>query len=168
MGKQAVQAIDILKQSSKFESVLNKNIINSIEVVMKETVDVKGYFTLCCIKNGILKNLKYLMKFILWTISALTACVFLGRTSFYDSYGVVSDVIQNHLSEILYKITKDSSSDLQGYEEDKLKLQDQVSAVNKNKNVVFGQYKGTMFFIKFESNNIILIFTIFDNQLATV
>ena len=100
--------------------------------------------------------------------SSYSLCFFLGRTSFYDSYGVVSDVIQNHLSEILYKITKDSSSDLQGYEEDKLKLQDQVSAVNKNKNVVFGQYKGTMFFIKFESNNIILIFTIFDNQLATV
>ena len=42
LGKQAVQAIDILKQSSSFESTLNKNVVNSIEIVMKENVDVKG------------------------------------------------------------------------------------------------------------------------------
>ena len=68
-----------------------------------------------------------------------------GRTLFYDSYGVVSDVMQNHLSEILYKITKNSSTTLHDYEEDKLDLQDQVSAVNKNKHVVFSQYKGNSF-----------------------
>lgn len=77
-----------------------------------------------------------------------------GRTLFYDSYGVVSDVMQNHLSEILYKITKNSSTTLHDYEEDKLDLQDQVSAVNKNKHVVFSQYKDYIDQIAEESDKI--------------
>ena len=69
-----------------------------------------------------------------------------GRTSFYDKYGVVNDVIQNHLSEVLYKITKelhnDDDADGSTYDEEKVMLQKKVAAIDNRNDVVYGQYKG--------------------------
>ena len=45
MGKQAVQAIDILKNSEiQFERLLNREFVEKIEIIMKEYEDVKGTY----------------------------------------------------------------------------------------------------------------------------
>ena len=69
--------------------------------------------------------------------------IYSGRTSFYDKYGVIADVMNNHLSEILYLLTMDLPINIENTTEvdlNKLKLVKQIQTV-KNQDVVVGQYQ---------------------------
>ncbi|CAK8690628.1 unnamed protein product [Clavelina lepadiformis] len=111
LGKQTIQQIiPFRKANSEIEQILNNHHVERIEVVMKESIGVKG------------------------------------RTKFYDKYGVLSDVMQNHLSEILYLLTMDmpvydkNLSLSEQLKENKIKLLQQIQTL-KNEEVIVGQYK---------------------------
>lgn len=65
-----------------------------------------------------------------------------GRIDFYDQYGVVRDVMQNHLTELLALITMDLPVDItdqKSLEQKRLELLESVEKV-ESKNVLLGQY----------------------------
>ncbi|CAE1231326.1 H6PD [Acanthosepion pharaonis] len=71
-----------------------------------------------------------------------------GRTKFYNQVGVVRDMLQNHLTELLTLITMELPShlDAANYEEiqrKKIDLLEQVKPVD-SKNILFAQYKEYM------------------------
>ena len=71
-------------------------------------------------------------------------CFFAGRTNFYDKYGVIADVMQNHLSEILYLLTMELPMNLTMSNEtmkNKFNIVRQIKTLTE-KDIVMGQYQG--------------------------
>ncbi|XP_064635150.1 GDH/6PGL endoplasmic bifunctional protein-like [Lineus longissimus] len=82
--------------------------IDRVDIVMSETVDVKG------------------------------------RTLFYNEYGVIRDVMQNHLTELLVLIAMDLPNNLKNVTEihrKKLELLKDINVISPG-NVLVGQYEG--------------------------
>lgn len=66
-----------------------------------------------------------------------------GRTAFYDQYGVIRDVMQNHLTEMLALVAMELPAnvhDVIQFEANKLKVLEQLRPVS-NDSIVAGQYK---------------------------
>ncbi|XP_063070830.1 GDH/6PGL endoplasmic bifunctional protein [Engraulis encrasicolus] len=109
LGKQVVsQILPFRKQNSKFlQPIWNKNHIDRVDIVLKETLDAKG------------------------------------RISFYDQYGVIRDVIQNHLTEVLTLLTMSVPRNLTDcYEVDRNKQRVFASLHRLEKgSAVIGQYQ---------------------------
>lgn len=76
LGKPGVMAIETFRYANRknFEPLWNNKYIDRVDIVMKETEDVKG------------------------------------RTGFYDSYGVIRDVHQNHLTQIMILVGMELAS----------------------------------------------------------
>ncbi|KAG7493972.1 GDH/6PGL endoplasmic bifunctional protein [Solea senegalensis] len=77
-----------------------------------------------------------------------------GRMSFYDQYGVIRDVIQNHLTEVMMLLTMRLPSNLSSSEEvvqNKLRILDSLLPLGKNQ-VVIGQYQGYNSEVQLELN----------------
>lgn len=109
LGKQVVANIlPFRKENGKFlDSIWNKHHIERVEVVMKETLDVKG------------------------------------RIPFYDQYGVISDVLQNHLTEVMTLLTMRVPTNLSNSAEvlqNKLNIFTSLLPLGKNQAVI-GQYQ---------------------------
>jgi len=71
--------------------------------------------------------------------------MFLGRTGFYDEYGVICDVIQNHLSEILYLLAinlEGADTEVHGILNEKRYALLQHIYPLSAEDVLLGQYKG--------------------------
>lgn len=62
-----------------------------------------------------------------------------GRSSFFDRYGIIRDVFQNHLTEILARILMEASSD--NITRKKMDILSQLSSPTLNDSVL-GQYEG--------------------------
>lgn len=77
-------------------------------------------------------------------VCVLTCCfAFKGRIPFYDQYGVVRDVLQNHLTEVMTLLTMSLPMNLSSNEEvlrNKLQVFRSLLPVGKNQAVV-GQYQ---------------------------
>ncbi|XP_070697801.1 GDH/6PGL endoplasmic bifunctional protein [Pempheris klunzingeri] len=109
LGKQVVAKIlPFRKENSKFlDPIWNKHHIERVEIVLKETLDVKG------------------------------------RIPFYDQYGVVRDVLQNHLTEVMTLLTMKVPMNLSSGEEvlhNKLQIFRSMLPIGKNQ-AVMGQYQ---------------------------
>ncbi|KPP64167.1 hypothetical protein Z043_117521, partial [Scleropages formosus] len=109
LGKQVVsQILQFRKDNRKsLEPIWNKHHIERIEIVLKETLDVKG------------------------------------RIQFYDQYGVIRDVMQNHLTEVLALLTMTVPADLSGSQEilrRKLRLLSTLQQMDRV-SAVIGQYQ---------------------------
>ncbi|KAL4658491.1 hypothetical protein GN956_G2100 [Arapaima gigas] len=109
LGKQVVsQILQFRKDNQKsLEPIWNKHHIERIEIVLKETLDVKG------------------------------------RIQFYDQYGVIRDVLQNHLIEVLTLLTMTVPGNLSSSEEilrNKLHLFSALQQMERASTVV-GQYQ---------------------------
>ncbi|KAG8569087.1 hypothetical protein GDO81_014257 [Engystomops pustulosus] len=109
LGKQTVeQILPFRRRHQKFlDPIWNKQHVERVEIVMKETVDAKG------------------------------------RTSFYEEYGVIRDVIQNHLTEILTYVAMEVPRNLSNSDEvlrAKLELLDSLRAP-EHSSAVIGQYQ---------------------------
>ncbi|XP_059184717.1 GDH/6PGL endoplasmic bifunctional protein [Centropristis striata] len=109
LGKQVVANIlPFRTQNKKFlDPIWNKHHIERVEIVLKETLDVKG------------------------------------RIAFYDQYGVIRDVIQNHLTEIMTLLTSKLPMNLSSTEEvlrNKLDIFSSLLPVGRNQ-AVTGQYQ---------------------------
>ncbi|XP_061905463.1 GDH/6PGL endoplasmic bifunctional protein [Entelurus aequoreus] len=109
LGKQVVSKILPFRvENRKFlDPIWNKQHIERIEIVLKETLDVKG------------------------------------RIPFYDQYGVIRDVIQNHLTEVLTLLTMRLPANLSDSEEvlqNKLQVFSSLLPLGKNQ-AVTGQYQ---------------------------
>eukprot|EP00667_Euglena_gracilis_P002742 EG_transcript_2747 len=66
-----------------------------------------------------------------------------GRTAFYDQYGVIRDVMQNHLTEMLALVAMDlpaNPNDVEQFEAAKLAVLEKLRPVS-NDSIVAGQYK---------------------------
>ncbi|XP_072101125.1 GDH/6PGL endoplasmic bifunctional protein [Mobula birostris] len=66
-----------------------------------------------------------------------------GRTSFYEQYGVVCDVIQNHLTEILTLVTMETPANISDSEEihrNKMRVYGSLQKLSR-RNAVIGQYQ---------------------------
>ncbi|XP_030632000.1 GDH/6PGL endoplasmic bifunctional protein [Chanos chanos] len=66
-----------------------------------------------------------------------------GRIQFYDQYGVIRDVLQNHLTEVMTLLTMSVPADLDNSDEtlqNKLKLFSTLQRLNRN-SAVIGQYQ---------------------------
>ncbi|XP_058488109.1 GDH/6PGL endoplasmic bifunctional protein [Solea solea] len=77
-----------------------------------------------------------------------------GRMSFYDQYGVIRDVIQNHLTEVMMLLTMRLPSNLSSSEEvvqNKLRILDSLLPLGKNQAVI-GQYQGYNSEVQLELN----------------
>ena len=61
-----------------------------------------------------------------------------GRIKFYDKYGVISDVMENHLSQILYLITAELDGDL---DEQRVNVIRSLEPITKDI-IKLGQYTG--------------------------
>ncbi|KAM8867501.1 GDH/6PGL endoplasmic bifunctional protein isoform 1-T2 [Synchiropus picturatus] len=110
LGKQVVSKIlPFRAQNKKFlDPIWNKHHIERVEIVLKETLDVKG------------------------------------RISFYDKYGVIRDVLQNHLTEVMTLLTMRLPANLSSSKEvlqNKLQVFGSVLPLGKRQ-VVLGQYQG--------------------------
>ncbi|KAM9814067.1 GDH/6PGL endoplasmic bifunctional protein [Neosynchiropus ocellatus] len=110
LGKQAVSKIlPFRAQNKKFlDPIWNKHHIERVEIVLKETLDVKG------------------------------------RIPFYDKYGVIRDVLQNHLAEVMTLLTMRLPANLSSSTEvlqNKLRVFGSVLPLGKRQ-VVLGQYQG--------------------------
>ncbi|XP_054640466.1 GDH/6PGL endoplasmic bifunctional protein [Dunckerocampus dactyliophorus] len=109
LGKQVVSKILPFRvENRKFlDPIWNKHHIERIEIVLKETLDVKG------------------------------------RIPFYDQYGVIRDVIQNHLTEVMALLTMRLPANLSSSEEvlqKKLQIFSSLLPLGKNQ-AVTGQYQ---------------------------
>lgn len=110
LGKQVVSKILPFRIENKklLEPIWNKHHIERIEIVLKETLNVKG------------------------------------RIPFYDEYGVISDVLQNHLTEVMMLLTmnlpKNASSNLEVLN-NKLHIFRSLLPLGKDQAVI-GQYQG--------------------------
>ncbi|KAJ7306376.1 hypothetical protein JRQ81_009721 [Phrynocephalus forsythii] len=109
LGKQAVAHILPFREQNRqhLEPLWNRHHVERVEIVLKETVDVKN------------------------------------RTSFYEEYGVVRDILQNHLTEVLMFLAMELPENV-GNAEDVLrsKLQTFASLRGLEKNsAVMGQYE---------------------------
>ncbi|XP_028303669.1 GDH/6PGL endoplasmic bifunctional protein [Gouania willdenowi] len=109
LGKQAVSKILPFRLENKknLNPIWNKHHIERVEIVLKETLDVKG------------------------------------RIHFYDQYGVVRDVLQNHLTEVMMLLTMKLPKNISNAEEvnqNKLQILSSLLPLGKNQAVV-GQYQ---------------------------
>lgn len=109
LGKQVVAKILPFRiENKKFlDPIWNKHHIERVEIVLKETLDVKG------------------------------------RIPFYDQYGVVRDILQNHLTEVMTLLTTKLPVNLSSSEEilrNKLQIFRSLLPIGKNQAVV-GQYQ---------------------------
>ncbi|XP_059925068.1 GDH/6PGL endoplasmic bifunctional protein [Gadus macrocephalus] len=109
LGKQVVSNIlPFRKVNQKFlDPIWNRQHIERVEIVLKETLDVKG------------------------------------RIPFYDQYGVIRDVMQNHLTEIMTLLTMKVPQILSSSEEvlrNKLQIFSHLQPVG-TKQAVIGQYQ---------------------------
>ncbi|XP_019957188.2 GDH/6PGL endoplasmic bifunctional protein [Paralichthys olivaceus] len=109
LGKQVIAKILKFRiENKKFlDPIWNKHHIERVEIVMKETLDVKG------------------------------------RIPFYDQYGVIRDVIQNHLTEVMMLLTMKLPLNLTCTEEvveNKLQILSSLLPLGKNQAVI-GQYQ---------------------------
>ncbi|CAB1437862.1 unnamed protein product [Pleuronectes platessa] len=109
LGKQVIAKILPFRiQNKKFlDPIWNKHHIERVEIVMKETLDVRG------------------------------------RIPFYDQYGVIRDVIQNHLTEVMMLLTMRLPRNLTSSEEvveNKLRILSSLLPLGKNQAVI-GQYQ---------------------------
>ncbi|XP_029946787.1 GDH/6PGL endoplasmic bifunctional protein [Salarias fasciatus] len=109
LGKQVVSRILPFRKENKdsLDPIWNKHHIERIEIVLKETLDVKG------------------------------------RIPFYDQYGVIRDVLQNHLTEVLMLLTMTppvNVSSIQEVQQNKLEIFSSLLPLGKNQAVI-GQYQ---------------------------
>ncbi|XP_044072140.1 GDH/6PGL endoplasmic bifunctional protein [Siniperca chuatsi] len=109
LGKQVVANILPFRIKNKkfLDPIWNKHHIERVEIVLKETLNVKG------------------------------------RIPFYDQYGVVRDVLQNHLTEVMTLLTMRLPMNLSSSEEvlrNKLQIFSSLLPVGKNQAVI-GQYQ---------------------------
>ncbi|CAJ1050590.1 GDH/6PGL endoplasmic bifunctional protein [Xyrichtys novacula] len=109
LGKQVVAKILPFREENKkfLDPIWNKHHIERVEIVLKETLDVKG------------------------------------RIPFYDQYGVIRDVLQNHLTEVMTLMTMRLPVNLSSSEEvlqNKLRIFSSLLPVGKNQAVI-GQYQ---------------------------
>lgn len=109
LGKQVVAKILPFRVDNKkhLDPIWNRHHIERIEIVLKETLDVKG------------------------------------RISFYDQYGVIRDVIQNHLTEVMTLLTSripKNLSDTEEVQRNKLHVFRSLLPLGKSQAVV-GQYQ---------------------------
>ncbi|XP_075047786.1 GDH/6PGL endoplasmic bifunctional protein [Mixophyes fleayi] len=109
LGKQSVEQILPFRRRNQkhLGPIWNRQHVERVEIVMKETVDAKG------------------------------------RTSFYEEYGVIRDVIQNHLTEILTSIAMEVPQNLTSSDDvlrAKLELLDSLRPPEHN-SAVIGQYQ---------------------------
>ncbi|KAM4740492.1 GDH/6PGL endoplasmic bifunctional protein isoform 1-T3 [Anableps anableps] len=109
LGKQVVSKIlPFRKENRKFlDPIWNRHHIERIEVVLKETLDVKG------------------------------------RIAFYDEYGVIRDVLQNHLTEVMTLLTMKLPANVSNSGEvlrNKLEVLGSMLPLGKNQAVI-GQYQ---------------------------
>ncbi|KAM6928275.1 GDH/6PGL endoplasmic bifunctional protein [Xenentodon cancila] len=109
LGKQVVSKILPFRvENRKFlDPIWNRHNIERVEIVLKETLDVKG------------------------------------RIPFYDQYGVIRDVLQNHLTEVMTLLTMKLPVNMSSSEEvlkNKLRILSSLLPLGKNQAVV-GQYQ---------------------------
>ncbi|XP_035488571.2 GDH/6PGL endoplasmic bifunctional protein [Scophthalmus maximus] len=109
LGKQVIAKILPFRiENKKFlDPIWNRHHIERVEIVLKETLDVKG------------------------------------RIPFYDQYGVIRDVIQNHLTEVMMLLTMRLPLNLSSSEEvarNKLRILSSVLPLVKTQAVI-GQYR---------------------------
>lgn len=72
------------------------------------------------------------------------ALAFTGRIQFYDQYGVIRDVLQNHLTEIMTLLMMNVPANLSNSEEvlqNKLRVFSSLEYLDRS-SVVVGQYQG--------------------------
>ncbi|XP_037346906.2 GDH/6PGL endoplasmic bifunctional protein [Pungitius pungitius] len=120
LGKQVVAKILPFRVENKrfLDPIWNKHHIERVEIVMKETLDVKG------------------------------------RISFYDQYGVIRDVLQNHLTEVMTLLTMRLPTNVSSSEEvlqKKLRVFSSMLPLGKNQAVV-GQYQAYQSTVQQEMN----------------
>ncbi|KAF7207932.1 GDH/6PGL endoplasmic bifunctional protein [Nothobranchius furzeri] len=109
LGKQVVSKILPFRRENRkhLDPIWNRHHIQRIEIVLKETLDVKG------------------------------------RIAFYNEYGVIRDVLQNHLTEVMTLLTMKLPANVSNSEEvhrNKLQLLSSMLPLGKNQAVV-GQYQ---------------------------
>ncbi|XP_040889581.1 GDH/6PGL endoplasmic bifunctional protein [Toxotes jaculatrix] len=109
LGKQVVSKILPFRTENKkfLDPIWNKHHIERVEIVLKETLDVKG------------------------------------RIPFYDQYGVIRDVLQNHLTEVMTLLTMRLPVNQSSSEEviqNKLQIFSSLLPLGKNQAVI-GQYQ---------------------------
>lgn len=82
-------------------------------------------------------------KILEWGSLSICSLYRTGRTSFYDEYGVIRDVIQNHLTEILTLVAMEIPRNLSNSEDvlrAKLELLGSLQSPEQ-KSAVIGQYQ---------------------------
>ncbi|XP_048879267.1 GDH/6PGL endoplasmic bifunctional protein [Brienomyrus brachyistius] len=109
LGKQVVSQILPFRKDNKnfLDPIWNKHHIERMEIVLKETLDVKG------------------------------------RAQFYDQYGVIRDVLQNHLTEILLLLTMGVPANMSNSDEivnKKLQVFSSLKDIDRT-SAVIGQYQ---------------------------
>ncbi|XP_044301420.1 GDH/6PGL endoplasmic bifunctional protein isoform X1 [Varanus komodoensis] len=110
LGKQAVAHILPFRDQNRkhLDSIWNQHHVERVEIVLKETVDVKN------------------------------------RTSFYEEYGVLRDIHQNHLTEILLFLAMELPGNISSSEDvlrGKLRAFSTLRGLERSSAVV-GQYEG--------------------------
>ncbi|KAM4588296.1 GDH/6PGL endoplasmic bifunctional protein [Odontesthes bonariensis] len=109
LGKQVVSKILPFRTENRkyLDPIWNRHHIERVEIVLKETLDVKG------------------------------------RIPFYDQYGVIRDVLQNHLTEVMTLLTMKLPANMSNSQEvlqNKLQIFSSLLPLGKNQAVI-GQYQ---------------------------
>ncbi|OWF53086.1 GDH/6PGL endoplasmic bifunctional protein-like [Mizuhopecten yessoensis] len=79
-----------------------------------------------------------------------------GRIDFYDQYGIVRDVMQNHLTELLALVAMELPDEITNTEQvdkSRLRVLSQIKSVNKN-SVLIGQYADYVMQAQSEKENV--------------
>lgn len=80
----------------------------------------------------------------------------LGRIDFYDQYGVIRDVMQNHLTELLALVAMDLPDDItdtKNVDKNRVRFLSQVDSVRRN-SVLIGQYANYVSQAESEKHNV--------------
>lgn len=109
LGKTTVRNVLPFRHANRgmgIESLLTKDHVEKVEVVVKETDGCKG------------------------------------RMNYYDKYGVVADMLQNHLTEVALMLAMDLPSDLNDFEETEQNKLDTLASIRplQASSTVLGQY----------------------------
>ena len=127
LGKELIENLTVLRFSNLvFQPLWNRQFIRNVQIIFSENFGTEG-------RGGALAAALRLL------CTALTR----SRPGYFDNYGIIRDIMQNHLLQVLalFAMEQPVSMDAEDIRNEKVKLLRSIRPIDID-DVVIGQYKG--------------------------
>ena len=127
LGKELIENLTVLRFSNLvFQPLWNRQFIRNVQIIFSENFGTEG-------RGGARAAARRLC------CAALTR----SRPGYFDNYGIIRDIMQNHLLQVLalFAMEQPVSMDAEDIRNEKVKLLRSIRPIDID-DVVIGQYKG--------------------------